>query len=137
MFQIQINMWLKVRIIKLFELYILDVYLQQSNLVEFINKLLWTWKYVHILGLYKKNAWIQKRFLFVVFLLVNHNHDCPKWWYLNWLSFYIFHLGSMLLCTTSENDWIIFCGHNNFVIINFVFSKDKFYKFHYISFCFN
>ncbi len=30
----------------------------------------------------------------------------------------------MLLHTTSDNDYITFCEHNNFVIINFVFSKD-------------
>jgi hypothetical protein len=35
------------------------------------------------------------------------------------------YLGSMLLCTTSDNDLIIFCGHNNFVEISFFFSKDK------------
>jgi hypothetical protein len=31
----------------------------------------------------------------------------------------------MLLCTTNDDDLIIFCEHNNFVVINFVFSKDK------------
>jgi len=38
------------------------------------------------------------------------------------------YLGSTSLCTTSDNDQIILCGHNNFVVINFIFSKDKFKK---------
>ncbi len=31
---------------------------------------------------------------------------------------------------------LFLCGYNNIVVINFVFQKIKFYKFHYISFCF-
>jgi hypothetical protein len=40
---------------------------------------------------------------------------------LTWKELYIY-LGSTLLHTTSDND---FCEHNNFVLINFDFFKNK------------
>jgi hypothetical protein len=46
------------------------------------------------------------------------------------------YLGSALFHTTNDGDYIILCEHNDFVIINFVFSKDFFWgKFLYMSFC--
>ncbi len=45
------------------------------------------------------------------------------------------NLGFVLLRTTSDDDQIILCGHNYFFVINFFFSKIKFCKFHYMSFC--
>jgi len=114
----------------------LDVYLEQSNLVDSLINCFGHENMYIFKVLRRKMHEFKKDCCSLFFLLVNHNHDYPKWWYLSWLSLYIIHLGSTLLCMTSENDWSIFCGHNNFVVINFVFSKDKFYKFHYISFFF-
>jgi hypothetical protein len=51
----------------------------------------------------------------------NHNFFIPIYIYI-----YIYaYLGFALLPTTSDNDYIIFCGHNNFLVINFLFSEDK------------
>jgi hypothetical protein len=38
-----------------------------------------------------------------------------------------YNLGFVLLHTTGDNDLIILCEHNNFVVINFVFSKNMDY----------